>query len=162
VNEPEWMKAARANIGLREIVGPRHEPRILAMVKRVGAWLGVAVKDDETPWCGTFVADMMLSSGQKPPKIAVRAKSWASWGREITPRLGAVLVFGRAGGGHVGFYAGEDATAFHVLGGNQGNAVSITRIAKNRLLACRWPALLDSQTKPVHLTAAGKLSENEA
>jgi hypothetical protein len=42
----------------------------------------------------------------------------------------AVLVFERPGGGHVGYYFGEDATAYHVLGGNQGDAVTIARIAR--------------------------------
>ena len=43
------------------------------------------------------------------------------------------MVFTRAGRGHVGLYLGEDATHFHILGGNQTNNVSITRIAKVRL-----------------------------
>jgi uncharacterized protein (TIGR02594 family) len=155
---------ARGHIGLREIPGPRHAPGIMAMVRRAARFLGIDVNSDETPWCGTFVADCMWTgSGITPPKIAVRAKAWATWGRPIAPCLGAVLVFGRQGGGHVGFYVAEDDTAFHVLGGNQGNAVSITRIAKTRLEACRWPALLDSRTSRVFVQSNGKpLSRNEA
>jgi len=57
----------------------------------------------------------------------------------LAPRPGCILTFTRAGGGHVGFYVGEDDTHLHVLGGNQGDAVSITRIARNRLSEMRWP-----------------------
>jgi hypothetical protein len=50
-------------------------------------------------------------------------------------------VFTRSGGGHVGLYVGEDATHYHVLGGNQANLVSIMRLAKGRLAegGMRWP-----------------------
>ncbi len=81
-------------------------------------------------------------AGVASPKVAVRASSWGTWGRQLTaPRLGCVLVFTRAGGGHVGFYVGEDNTAYHVLGGNQGNSVSVTRLEKSRLSpgGMRWP-----------------------
>jgi hypothetical protein len=42
-----------------------------------------------------------------------------------------------------------------VLGGNQGNTVSIVRIAKNRMIAARWPSTAEASTKPLpKLTAA--------
>ncbi len=41
--------------------------------------------------------------------------------------------------GQVGFALGQDNTHFHVLGGNQSDAVTIARIAKSRLLGARWP-----------------------
>jgi uncharacterized protein (TIGR02594 family) len=77
--------------------------------------------------------------GIAPPPIAVRALAWSTWGcRLLVPRVGCILTFTRAGGGHVGFYVGEDDTHFHVLGGNQGDAVSITRISRERLSEMRW------------------------
>lgn len=166
--EPAWLAFARQQIGVREIVGPKHSPVIMGWIQRLGAKvLGIRVLDDETPWCGTFVAMCMFSAGIGAASIAVRASSWAIWGRElIAPRLGCVLVFTRTGGGHVGFYIGEDATHFHVMGGNQGNAVSITRIAKSRLAkgGMRWPigvALPGAQV--IHLNAAGvPVTVNEA
>lgn len=144
--EPAWLKLARAQIGTREIVGAKHSPKIMGWIQEVGAKvLGIRVNDDETPWCGTFMAWLMHRCGLSSPAIAVRAASWGragGWGRELLgPRLGCILVFTRQGGGHVGLYVGEDATHFHVLGGNQSNSVSITRIAKNRLAdgGMRWP-----------------------
>jgi hypothetical protein len=38
---------------------------------------------------------------------------------------------------HVGFYCSEYSDAFHILGGNQSNSVSATRISKQRLLTAR-------------------------
>lgn len=161
---PAWMTYARSQIGVREIPGPQHSARIMGWIARLGRKLGVAVRDDETPWCGTFVAEVMDRVGLSLPPIPVRASSWASYGRKLlAPRYGCILVFSRTGGGHVGFYVGEDATHLHVLGGNQGNAVSITRIARNRLTAMRWPhgpALPPPQI--IRLQPNGRPSENEA
>lgn len=157
-----WLEAARAYIGLREIPGARHNGTILGWLRRLGAWWS----DDETPWCGVFVAHIMREAGFEIPQHYMRAKAWAEWGARLLPeRLapGAVLVFGRDGGGHVGFYVGEDLTAYHVLGGNQGNAVSIARIAKNRLIASRWPRGEPVIGGPVRLATDGRaLSRNEA
>ena len=166
--EPSWLAYARQLIGTREIVGPKHSPVIMGWVQKLGAKiLGIKVVDDETAWCGTFIAVCMFSVGLAPPPIAVRASSWASWGRELLgPRLGCILVFTRAGGGHVGLYIGEDATHFHVLGGNQGNAVSITRIAKDRLAksGMRWPhGVALPAAQPISLTPSGvPVTVNEA
>ncbi len=164
---PAWLLAARAKLGTREIVGPTHNNKLIAFLNTASKWNGVIWKDDEMPWCGGFVAACLVAAGVEPVKIAARAKSWAAWGSRLRPErlaLGAVLVFDRAGGGHVGFYVGEDATAYHVLGGNQGNAVTVTRIAKSRLTASRWPAGVPVIGGPVQMatTAGLKLSSNEA
>ncbi len=56
---------------------------------------------------------------------------WIKFGNASDkPMLGDVLVFGRKGGGHVGLYVGEGRDAYHVLGGNQDDTVSIKRIAR--------------------------------
>ena len=67
--------------------------------------------------------------------------------------------------GHVGLYVGEDAAAYHVLGGNQSDKVCITRIAKNRLYAIRRPQFKIGQprnVRQVFLESSGRLSTNEA
>ncbi len=119
----KWFEIAQSLVGTRDVVGPKHNPTILSWARKLGARiLGINVTDDETPWCGTFVAHCIASANLTPPPIAVRASSWADWGANIrADRLapGAILVFQRLGGGHVGFYVGEDATTYHVLGGNQ-------------------------------------------
>lgn len=156
--EPAWLVEARRHMGLKEVPGKAHNPTILQWVKALGGWF----TDDETPWCGTFVAHCMVRAGHPVPKHWYRAKDWASWGKPTAPRVGAVAVFGRKGGGHVGFVVGESATALYVLGGNQSNAVNIAPIAKDRLIALRWPSSAAlSQTKLASMSG-GTISRNEA
>jgi uncharacterized protein (TIGR02594 family) len=166
-SEPAWLRAARAKLGTREAPGSANSPTIMGWIKRLGAKvLGTVVNADSVPWCGTFVAICMTEAGIAPATIAVRAKAWATWGVNLrTDRLapGAVLVFEREGGGHVAFYVGQDSTHYHVLGGNQGDCVSIMRIARSRLIASRWPKGLPVVGGPITMAAkAAPASTNEA
>lgn len=135
---PRWMETAKGYVGLKEIPGARHNGVIQSWLAKLGAWW----RDDETPWCGVFVAHCLREAGLPLPENWMRARAWADYGsnlRSTHVAPGAILVFARQGGGHVGFYAGEDKTYFFVLGGNQGNAVTISKIAKARCIAIRWP-----------------------
>lgn len=166
--DPRWLTAARAKLGTKEAPGPANSPTIMGWAKRLGTKvLGIAYNADSVPWCGVFVAACMQDAGLPSAPIAVRASAWATYGARLRfDRLapGAILVFQRPGGGHVGFYVGEDSTAYHVLGGNQSDAVTITRIAKDRCIAARWPLGEPVIGRPVQMTArAGQeLSRNEA
>lgn len=163
MTEPAWMKSARAKIGVREVPGTSNSPTIMGWAQRLGSRvLGMAYGSDSVPWCGLFVAQCMAEASLRPPPIAVRAKAWATWGVPCKPQKGAVLVFERQGGGHVGFYAGETHNAYQVLGGNQGDAVSLALIVKDRCVAVRWPAGYPENAERVMLAAGGPLSMNEA
>lgn len=159
--EPAWIKKARTYIGTKEIPGPKHNTVILGWLAALKAWW----RDDETPWCGVFVAYIIRETlgDVGIPKYWMRAKEWASYGMPLakgTP--GAILVFNRTGGGHVGFYIGEDDTRYYVLGGNQSNAVNITPILKNRCTAIRWPLGVGPAGGPVRYSSAQAASVNEA
>ncbi|WP_230769545.1 TIGR02594 family protein [Sphingomonas sp. Leaf4] len=165
---PAWLAAARKKLGTKEAPGAANSPTIMGWAKRLGTKvLGMVYNADNVPWCGVFVAACMQDAGLPSAPIAVRASAWATYGQRLRfERLspGAILVFQRPGGGHVGFYVGEDATAFHVLGGNQSDAVTIARIAKDRCIAARWPTGEPVIGGPVQMTArAGQpLSRDEA
>jgi uncharacterized protein (TIGR02594 family) len=165
--EPAWLIAARAKLGTREAPGVANNPTIMGWAKKLGTKvLGIAYNGDSVPWCGVFCAACVQEDGLTPPPIAVRAKAWATWGQNIRPERiapGAVLVFERSGGGHVGFYVGEDKTNYHVLGGNQGDRVSIMRLEKSRCIARRWPLGRDVIGGPKAMTATAgvPLSRNE-
>jgi uncharacterized protein (TIGR02594 family) len=122
---------------------------------------------DSIPWCGLFIALVATRAGKPRTDSPLWALSWADWGVAVPggqPMLGDVLTFKRNGGGHVGLYVGEDASAYHVLGGNQSDKVCITRISKTRLhRACRpiYSAKPDN-VRRIMLSATGKLSTNEA
>lgn len=157
-SDPPWLALARTHIGLKEVPGAQHNATILSWVKALGGWF----KDDETPWCGTFVGFCMFKAGFAPPKDWYRAKDWLNFGKATPPRVGAIAVFGREGGGHVGFVVGEDASRLYVLGGNQSNAVSIMPIGKDRLLGLRWPAQLALSDATLPGMSGGASSANEA
>ena len=160
-SEPRWMAEARKLIGQREIPGPKHNRWIADGWKRLGAgWF----TDDETPWCGLFVAHCIEAAGLPFPKMFPRAKVWAEWGKPCPATVGAVAVFGRQGGGHVGFLVGESHSHYYVLGGNQSNAVNIMPIAKDRLVkdGIRWPVQLGLPAPGLPRMTGGVVSTNEA
>lgn len=156
-----WYREAELMLGIHESTDTS---RLKAWFDRSVAW----INPKEIPWCGAFVATCLRKwqPGIAIPDNPLGARQWGAFGEACTPQQGAVLTFWRGSKsgwqGHAGFYAGEDPTAFHVLGGNQSNAVTITRIARDRLLQSRWPT---GVSQPLHirrLTASGNLSTNEA
>jgi len=157
--ERPWVAAARKDIGLRELPGAPTAPKIAGWLAGLGAWW----RDDETPWCGVAVAAWMKAAGFEPPKHWYRAQAWAAWGEELDrPVQGCVAVFKRKGGGHVGFLVGEDAGGrLLVLGGNQGNTVSIAAFPRDRAIAYRWPpgAAFPGYTQLARGTSAASTSE---
>lgn len=137
--EPNYLTAARRDIGLREIKGPKHAGRIVQMLARLGAWW----RDDETPWCGVAVASWLSETGHQIPKHYYRALAWADYGdRCAGPLQGAIAVLSRKGGGHVGLVTGVTRDGKHVrlLGGNQNDAVNETWFPATRVTAYRLPA----------------------
>lgn len=165
---PRILLEALKLYGIKEVKGVESNPQIITWAKELGGIVGCWYTDDEKPWCGLFMAICAKRAGLDYPAgfNSLRAKEWAKWGNPSPqPSLGDVLIFDRAGGGHVGLYVGQDQHAFHVLGGNQSDAVSITRIAKDRLLAARqtkWKFFKPSNVRPIMLAASGSLSINEA
>jgi uncharacterized protein (TIGR02594 family) len=121
--------------------------------------------DDSVPWCGLFVAIVVERAGKVPIKNPLWARNWGNFGSpSIPPSLGDVLVFVRDGGGHVGFYIAEDDDCYHVLGGNQSDSVTITRIEKRRCIAVRQPPMQipPASRKPYFVEPSGQISTNEA
>lgn len=158
--DPLWMRIARKHIGVKEVPGPRHNATIIRWLRDLKAWWA----EDETPWCGTFVAHCLQEAGVNIPVHWYRAKGWEQFGSLLRrERLapGAILVFERHGGGHVGFYAGEDRNYFYVLGGNQANGVNIMKLAKSRCIASRWPTGYPVIGQPVEMRD-GEVSKDEA
>lgn len=158
---PQMLLEALKLFGTVEAPGKVDSPIIIAWAKEVG--LERVYTADAIPWCGLFMAVCAKRAGKLLPAKPLWALSWGTWGQDGgQPELGDVLVFIRPNGGHVGFYVGEDASYYYVLGGNQRDAVSIARIPKERLRACRQ----EYQSKPsnvrtVILAGAGPVSRNE-
>lgn len=157
-----WLVTATSLLGTTEVSGSASNQTIMSWAKKLGGWIASFYKDDSIPWCGLFVAHCFAVNGIKGPKNPLSALAWGDWGIRTKPTLGALLVFKRKGGGHVGFYVGETDTAYLVRGGNQADKVSDTWISKDRLVSIRWPEGFGVTNNPVYLTKSGKLSSNEA
>lgn len=161
--EPVWLAEARKSIGVTEIKGPKTNDFISRWLVGLLAWW----TDDETPWCGVFVAHCMQAAGVELPKYWMRAKAWADWGSKLSaPVIGCIVVFERVGGGHVGFVVGRTANGnLMVLGGNQGDKVCIRPFERSRVVGYYWPPglSLPNYEALAMMDAAGEqLSTNEA
>jgi uncharacterized protein (TIGR02594 family) len=135
-----WMHFALDELlrGVTELPGAEHEQRILEY--HAATTLGAT--DDETGWCSSFVAWCFMQAGVVGTRSAA-ARSWMDWGVPCEPRPGAVAVLWREspGGssGHAAFYLGGHGEHLYLLGGNQGNRVSVQAFPFSRLLGFRWP-----------------------
>lgn len=132
------LELALSQIGVKEIVGKKHNPIILNYAKEIGhKW----VITDETAWCSIFV-NWIAKMSDLPSSNKLNARSWLTVGNEVLePKLGDVVVFWRENKeswkGHVGFYISETNTHIYVLGGNQKNSVCIMAYPKYRLIQYR-------------------------
>jgi uncharacterized protein (TIGR02594 family) len=160
-----WFEAALQLIGTKEKPGAGSNPVLINWAKDCN----IDYKSDDIPWCGLFVAHCIGTNlpNEPRPNSPLSARAWLKFGKATSAQFGAVIVFwrGSPGGwqGHVGFYVGEDDKAYHVLGGNQSNRVSVARMPKGRFLGARWPSqVADPKAGPRWLDAQGALSHNEA
>lgn len=167
---PAWLKNETAPkilveavklYGTKERIGAANNPVIIEWAKECGIKGYTA---DSIPWCGLFVAVCAKRARKELPDKPLWARDWLNWGNNSqTPMLGDVMVFSRKSGGHVGIYVGEDATAYHVLGGNQSDCVCISRAAKDRFLGARNQYIVKpSNVRRIRLAVNGSLSTNEA
>jgi uncharacterized protein (TIGR02594 family) len=147
-----WLDLAYRKKGMHETV---NNASLRAFLKSDGGTVGDPAK---IPWCGDFVETCIALTlpDEVLPQNPYSAINWLKFGKETSPKKGAILVFWRGSPtgwqGHIGFYVGEESGYFHVLGGNQSDSVTITKIAKSRLRAggCRWPlTALDIDTSAV-------------
>lgn len=135
-------------IGTKEHAGQHlHNPLIVGMLKLDDDW----PQTDETPWCSAFV-NFVCFLVAVPRTRSLRARSWLTVGEPVALEDAEagfdLVILNRADGpqdpsiieapGHVGFFAalGDDETVL-VLGGNQGNAVSIAPYPRDRVLGVR-------------------------
>lgn len=103
---------------------------------------GVNLDPAVTAWCAAYMNATLAQAGYEGTGSNL-ARSFETWGNEVTdPQKGDVAVFWRgspeAGTGHVGFFDGynEDGT-IRVLGGNQGDGVSIAAYSPDQLIGFR-------------------------
>lgn len=120
--------------------GPRHVAPAFAggdLVSRARAYMGQTAKQiglsRRTLWCGAFMAFIApkAAASVKNPNMA---RSWAALPRSA-PRVGAIAVTSRKGGGHVGVVSGFDANGNPILvSGNHNGRVGEGVYPKRRVV----------------------------
>lgn len=140
MSEPKWLTLARAEIGTLETPGEGDNPKVLAYAKDAG--VSGVVNHDSVPWCAAFVGAMLQRSGIQPTGKA-NARSYDDWGVKLLgPVKGCVVVLNRPPNpwqGHVAFCAGSEDHLLQLIGGNQGDKVSLASFNRNRVSSFRWP-----------------------
>ena len=127
--------------GIRETVGQEDNPEVLKYFDDLG-FDGKDLKD-ETAWCAAFVNWVLLKAGYQGSGL-LNARSLLRVGEPTTsPEKGDIVVLWRKSPddwrGHTGFFIRETQDHIFILGGNQGNEVSIKKYPKSRLLEYRRP-----------------------
>lgn len=136
-----WIKAAKKYIGVKEIPGSVSEEHIAKWLEAVKAG-----RQDETPWCAAFVNGILKECGRKGTGKA-NARSFLACGESLGGKFkpGAIVVFWRGDKngwmGHVGFAVDitPNGSSVQVLGGNQGDKVSMEWMSTKKILGFRWP-----------------------
>jgi uncharacterized protein (TIGR02594 family) len=138
---------AQRFVGTKEAAGVSNNPMVVAMLKLDNDW----PQGDDVAWCSAFV-NFVAWILRLPRSKKLNARSWLQIGTPIIDlaqaRVGFdVVVLNRAGGhpspdvldapGHVGFFAGVEGDLVQVLGGNQGDSVSLARFPVAQVLGIR-------------------------
>ena len=137
---PKWLQVARGELGVKEIPGQQDNPRILEYHKTVGL-----SESEATPWCSSFVYWCLKKAGVSTAGGTAAAKSWLTASSMQTLEkavYGCIVVLNRPPNpalGHVGFYVGSEGSRILLLGGNQGDKVSISGYPVDRVAGLRWP-----------------------
>ncbi len=167
---PKMLNEALNLIDVIESPGTADNPVILSWAAELGASVASVYKADEIPWCGLFMAIIAKRAGKIVVKDPLWALNWGTFGTHAeTPMLGDVLVFVRTTSdgkkaGHVALYVGEDATCYHILGGNQSDRVCIVRKDKSNLYIARRPDYNNqpANVRQILLPESGELSSKES
>lgn len=132
-----WMAIAEKEIGVKEIAGAKHHPKIL----EYHAATTLRSTTDEVAWCAAFVSWVFVKAGMKSQRSAW-ARDWLKWGIKLDrPIPGCVVVLARGTGGHVYFYKSGFGTGWiKGTGGNQSNQVNVASFAEANVLGYRWPS----------------------
>lgn len=142
-----WL--AQRFVGMKETPGAAaSNPAIVGMLQLDSSW----VQDDQTAWCSAFV-NWIAWLLRLPRSKSLAARSWLTVGLPVrldqavagfdvvilkrgkAPQPGPDVI---AAPGHVGFFAGmQDESTVLVLGGNQGDAVTVAPFPVANILGVR-------------------------
>lgn len=125
----------------KSFIGKNEQTDANAISSFIKNGVGEQIDPKQVPWCAGFV-NGALAAGGYGGTGSLAARSFLKYGEATdVPREGDIVVTSRGNDpmkGHVGFYAGTDENGnIKILGGNQGNAVSIKTAPANTVLGYR-------------------------
>jgi len=146
---PPWLVVALDDIGVEEIKGPEHHPRILEYHSNTGKW-----SRDEVAWCGSAVETWLVEAGMYGlGRKGALARAWGRYGRPAgTDELGAICVLRRRKGGpdastgsrwgyHAGLYLNHSRGNVVMVSGNKDDRVGVDTYSRRKweVYAMRMP-----------------------
>lgn len=160
-----WMELALKEIGTLEGKGSANNPKVVAYYKDAGF---PGVTQDAVAWCAAFVGAILARSGN-PNTHSLMALTYEKFGVPlVTPIYGCIAVKKRKGAAswnrHVGFVVAANKEKIWLVGGNQGDAVSIAAFPRADFTAFRWLPGIALPNPPIPLpttmaTTSGAVSE---
>ena len=143
------FKLAYRYLDIREFPGGVDNPLIQWWLLRAGLPHG---SHDEVPWCGAFMDAVMWECGARGPAFPARARHWLTAGTPVALQDAKpgwdVVILKRGDGwqpgsevlnapGHVGLFDKESEGRVWLLGGNQGDRVSVKSFPVDLILGIR-------------------------
>lgn len=106
-----------------------------SLVETARAYLGTNPTGRRSLWCGAFMDMVLRKAGHAGGGNL--AKAYARYGQRVSgPRVGAIAVMNRKGGGHVGVVSGVDANGNPIIiSGNHNRTVAETVYPRGRITA---------------------------
>ena len=106
-----------------------------SLVADARRYLGTNPTDRRTLWCGAFMDKILRDTGHRGGGNL--ATGYLHYGRRISgPRVGAIAVMYRRGGGHVGVVSGIDSNGNPIIvSGNHNNTVAESVYPRSRIAA---------------------------
>jgi uncharacterized protein (TIGR02594 family) len=110
-----------------------------ALVADARRYLGTNPTGRRSLWCGAFMDKVLRDTGHKGGGNL--ALGYLHYGRRVSgPRVGAIAVIGRRGGGHVGVVSGIDANGNPIIvSGNHNHTVAESVYPRSRIEAYVMP-----------------------
>lgn len=156
--------ASHMEVAKQFLDADRYQDRdaLAAFIKKSG---GLDVNPATTAWCAGFANAVLGASGVRGTG-SLTAKSFLEWGKPTDqPSKGDVVVLHRGDPsswqGHVGFFVGFQGDKVLILGGNQGNRVSVQAFPRDRIAGFRVPPRAGTSvpTPPTQVRASASFSD---
>jgi uncharacterized protein (TIGR02594 family) len=110
-----------------------------SLVADARRYIGTNPTGRRSLWCGAFMDKVLRDTGHRGGGNL--AKGYLNYGHRIAgPRVGAIAVMGRRGGGHVGVVSGVDANGNPIIiSGNHNHTVAESTYSRSRIIAYVMP-----------------------